>query len=110
VPNKSESASDDGLQAGEREAIRRVLHNFPQVIAARLYGSRAMGRYRPGSDIDLTLMGDIDLKTLNRISLALDDLMLPYEIDLSAWSQIDNPQLRDHIERVGKLFYAREQR
>lgn len=108
MQSSSKSRLDDGLQAGQREAIRHVLRDFSQVTAARLYGSRAMGRYRSGSDIDLTLMGDIDLKTLNRISLALDDLMLPYEIDLSVWSQIDNPKLRDHIERVGILFYSRE--
>ena len=107
MPSRSEPTPGDGLQAEQREAIRHVLRNFPQVTAARLYGSRAMGRYRSGSDIDLTLMGDIDLKTLNRISLALDDLMLPYEIDLSVWSQIDNPKLRDHIERVGTMFYSR---
>lgn len=101
-------SADDGLQPRQREAICDVLSRFPQVESARLYGSRAMGRYRPGSDIDLTLMGEVDPLTLNRITLALDDLLLPYEIDLSVYGQIDNSALRDHIQRVGKLFYRRE--
>ncbi len=64
-----------------------------------------MGKHREGSDIDLALFGNIDLQTLNRISLELDDLLLPYEIDLSAFRQIENPDLIEHIERVGKPFY-----
>lgn len=96
----------DGLTTGQRRAIGEVLARFPQVESAVLYGSRAMGRYRPGSDIDLTLKGTIDLATLNRIALALDDLMLPLTFDLSVWEDIDNPALREHIQRVGVLLYS----
>ena len=101
---------DDGLQASQRQAIRQVLRDYAQVQAASLYGSRAMGRYREASDIDLTLLGDIDLLTLNQISLALDDLLLPYEIDLSALNHIENTDLLAHIERVGQCFYLRKVR
>ncbi len=66
-----------------------------------------MGRHRQGSDIDLTLKGDIDLQTLNAISNALDDLLLPLNIDLSTWNEIDNEELKQHIERVGKVFFCR---
>ncbi|ADJ29722.1 nucleotidyltransferase domain-containing protein [Nitrosococcus watsonii] len=99
----------DGLTGQQRQNICQVLARFPAVRGARLYGSRALGRYRPGSDIDLTLEGDIDLTTLNRISMALDDLLLPYEIDLSVFGQIDSPELRDHIQRVGRLFYQKSE-
>ncbi len=89
--------------------IQQVLRQFPQVERAVLYGSRAKGNYRPGSDIDLTLKGEmLNLKLINSISLELDELYLPYNFDLSVWSQIDNAALRKHIERVGVVFYARE--
>ena len=96
------------LQEKTVERVRQVLERYPQVTAAVLYGSRAKGNARPGSDIDLTLHGDgLDLNTLNRIRLDLDDLLLPYTFDVSSYAQIDNPALLDHIARVGVPFYHR---
>lgn len=78
------------------------------VDEAILYGSRAKGDYKPGSDIDLALKGEkLDLKELNRIALALDDLFLPYTFDLSIYHRIDNPDLLEHIARVGRIFYRK---
>lgn len=102
-----ETQSSDGLSSAHREAIRHVLSRFPVVETALLYGSRAMGRHRPGSDIDLTLKGDIDLQSLNAISNSLDDLLIPQKIDLSAWNQIDSEELKQHIARVGTVFFSR---
>jgi predicted nucleotidyltransferase len=104
----TETTSRDGLQDHQRRAILKVLSHYPQVAEARLYGSRALGSYREGSDIDLTLLGEIDLATLNRISLELDELLLPWEIDLSVFEWIESPGLCDHIERVGIRFYQKE--
>jgi len=74
-----------------------------------LYGSRAKSNYRDGSDIDLTLVGDaLSHAQLNRIETQLDDLLLPYTIDLSLFGHIDNANLIDHIRRVGVVFYARD--
>jgi predicted nucleotidyltransferase len=71
-----------------------------------LYRSRAKGSCRPGSDIDLTLKGDeLSRQDLLNIELALDDLLLPYKIDLSLHQQIDNQRLIEHIAQVGKVFY-----
>jgi len=59
------------------------------------------------TDIDLTLKGGkLNLKVLNRISLDLDDLFLPYTFDISIFHQIDNPDLIEHIQRVGEIFYS----
>ena len=95
-----------GLKESTIDQINTVLAQYPQVESAILYGSRAKGNYRPGSDIDLTLTGyQVDLALIHKVELALDDLLLPYTIDLSAYRQLGNPELIDHIERVGKLFY-----
>lgn len=95
-----------GLSEEDVQSICRALGLFPKVSEAILYGSRAKGNYRPGSDIDLTLKGnELSHQDLLNIELALDDLLLPYKIDLSLHRQIDNPQLIEHIDRVGKLFY-----
>ena len=83
-----------------------MLAGHPDVQKAVLYGSRAMGNYKSGSDIDLTLEGEaLTLRQLNAIEIELDDLLLPYELDLSICHQIDNPDFLEHIKRVGVFFY-----
>lgn len=79
---------------------------WPQVHTAILYGSRAKGSFSNGSDIDLTLEGEPGLSdVLSAIEIDIDDLMLPYTVDLSVRDQINNPNLLDHIHRVGVVFY-----
>lgn len=74
-----------------------------------MYGSRAKGTYRAGSDIDLTLFGEaLTYIQLDRIETEIDDLLLPYTVDLSLYTQIENTDLLDHIQRVGQVFYQRD--
>ncbi|MCB2197155.1 MAG: nucleotidyltransferase domain-containing protein [Bacteroidetes bacterium] len=95
-----------GLKERVVNQIREVFSHYPQVTEVVIYGSRAMGNFRNGSDIDLTLKGDdLNLTVLGKIDLELDDLLLPYTFDLSIYNQIDNPDLIDHINRVGKVFF-----
>jgi len=97
-----------GLKDDVVNNINAVFAEFPEVEEAVLYGSRAKGNYKPGSDIDLTLKGEgLDLRKLNAIELKLEDLLLPYTFDLSAFHQIDNPKLVEHINRVGIAFYKK---
>ena len=99
-----------GLPPATLATIRRILAETPAVDKAIIYGSRAKGSQRPGSDIDLTLFGvALDLKLLGKIATQLDESPIPYQVDLSLFELIDNAGLREHIERVGKLFYKREQ-
>lgn len=96
-----------GLPQSAVRKICTVLSRYPQVEKAILYGSRAKGNYKNGSDIDLTLRGGTDL-TLNVIYKILDDLdelLLPYTIDLSIFNDIGDPDMIEHIQRVGVTFY-----
>ncbi len=98
-----------GLTDGTVAQIRDALARFPEVEKAILYGSRAKGNYKPGSDIDLTLLGaDVTQKILGQIQGDLDDGQLPYRFDASIFSQITNADLLDHIRRVGVVFYERK--
>ncbi len=96
-----------GLKKSTIESICKVLARFPQVKEAILYGSRAKGNYKVGSDIDLTLCGgdDLTLQVLYRIMDEIDELLLPYTFDLSIFHQISDPAVIDHIKRVGVTFY-----
>lgn len=100
-----------GLKESVIEGICAVFCRYPQVQQAILYGSRAKGNHKPGSDIDLTLLGSPDLSDsiLAQIAWEIDDLLLPYTVDLSAYDHITNPNLRAHIQRVGMVFYARKE-
>lgn len=95
-----------GLKKEEWEAIQEILGRFTEVGGAILYGSRAKGNFRYNSDIDLALTGtDLDLSILYRIETALDDLLLPYKIDLSIFHSLKNKSLKDHIRRRGIMIY-----
>ncbi len=98
-----------GLEESTIQKICTVLSHYPQVERAILYGSRAKGNYRLGSDIDLTLIGrdDLTLNVLYRIMDELDDLLLPYMIDLSILNAIEDEELVGHIRRAGVKFYER---
>jgi predicted nucleotidyltransferase len=98
-----------GLKESTIQEIRAVLAHYPQVDKAVLYGSRAKGNYKHASDIDLTLCGneELTLNVLYRISTELDDLLLPYTIDLSILSDISDPDVVEHIQRVGVTFYEK---
>lgn len=97
-----------GLPLAAVEKIRGVFAGYPQIEKALLYGSRAKGDYKNGSDIDLTLIGEgLDVSVLLKVLNQLDDLLLPWMFDVSLFEQIDNSGLREHIERVGKVFYDR---
>ncbi len=98
-----------GLKQADLDQIRAVFSRYPQVRKAVLYGSRAMGNYKIGSDIDLTLCGgkDLTLDILYRIMEDLDNLLLPYTFDLSIFSHIKDKEVISHIRRVGCPFYKK---
>ena len=98
-----------GLEESTIARIVAVFRAHPLVEEVIIYGSRAMECHKPGSDIDLTLKGEkITLQELNKMAVALDDLLLPYTFDLSAYRQIDNQELLEHIKRVGKSLHKKQ--
>ena len=100
-----------GLSVATIDKIHGVLAQHPSVQRAVIYGSRAKGNFKPGSDIDLTLFAaegkDINHRELADILDEVDDLLLPYTMDLSVFEHLNHDKLREHIERVGVVFYRR---
>lgn len=98
-----------GLKESTIAKINGVFSAVPEVDQVIIYGSRAMGTCRNGSDIDLTIKGKaVTHSQVLRIENQLDDLLLPYTIDLSLLHQISNKDLLEHIKRVGIVFYERK--
>lgn len=99
-----------GLSETTCATLRQILSQHPQIEKAVIYGSRAKGNFKSGSDIDLTLMGDaLDYKMLSEVAWALDESSIPHTVDLSLFEKIENPALREHIERVGVVFYRKDE-
>jgi predicted nucleotidyltransferase len=99
-----------GLNNSDIKQIQSVLNLHQEIEKAILFGSRAKGNYKPASDIDLTLVGDdLTLTIQQKIENELDDLLLPYKFDISIHHSITSNELLHHIERVGKLFFQKEQ-
>lgn len=109
MTSRTQPGSRYGLSEATIQKICAVFVRYPQVEKAILYGSRATGTYENGSDIDLTLCGgsDLTLDALCRIRDELDDLLLPYAIDVSIFRDIGDSAVVDHIHRVGVPMYEK---
>ncbi len=98
-----------GLKKEIIEQINGIFANYPQIDQVILYGSRAKGNFKKGSDIDLTLKGNnLDLSLIHKIDLELDDLLSPYTFDISIFKQISDADMIEHINRVGVIFYNKQ--
>lgn len=98
-----------GLKDIELEKLSKVFAANERIERVVLYGSRAKGNYKPFSDVDITLEGtELTHTDLNRISLAIDDLLLPYQFDISIFHTLKNEALIDHIRRMGITIYEKK--
>ena len=97
-----------GLKQQYIDAINGCFARYASIEQVVLYGSRAKGSYKASSDIDLTIVDNgLTFSELLKLENELDDLLLPYKIDLSIKRQISNPDLLEHINRVGIPFYSK---
>ena len=97
-----------GLSDSALEQVTEAIRQFDQIVAVVLFGSRAKGNYKPGSDIDLAVNGD---RVSPRIVAQLADCLneetpLPYFFDVVHYETLDNQALVDHIDRVGIVIYS----
>lgn len=95
-----------GIKDSEFELLQAVFRKHENIEKVVLYGSRAKGNYKPFSDVDITLFGEkLTRSDLNKIALDIDDLLLPYQFDISIFKSLKNKDLIDHILRVGIVVY-----
>jgi uncharacterized protein len=97
-----------GLLNTDLELIIKALIRQPKVKSASIFGSRAKGSYKTGSDVDIALKGnELDFETLNQLSYWLnEETAMPYKFDLLNYNSIKEPALKEHIDRVGIEFYS----
>jgi predicted nucleotidyltransferase len=97
-----------GLSERVVERVTDVFKRHSDIEKVIIYGSRAKGTFRTGSDIDLTLLGEpLAPSLLSVVASELDALNTPYLFDLSIFSELTSQDLIEHVERVGQVFYQR---
>lgn len=97
-----------GLPDTTMQKMNDVFRKFPEIEEVILYGSRAKGTFKEGSDIDITLIGSkLNNTNLSEIIALLEELNTPYFMDVSIFHTISSNELLDHIKRVGKIFYKK---
>ena len=97
-----------GLYPDTVEKLNEIFSKYTSVEEVIIYGSRAKGNHREGSDIDLTIKGSVSGEEFSSIYNEIEDSTIPYLFDLSIYSKIESENLKEHIDRVGKVFYKRK--
>jgi predicted nucleotidyltransferase len=89
--------------------IIAIIQKYPYVRLVHLFGSRAKGNYRPGSDIDLAIMNEgLDPKTMMRMAEDFSESSLPYKVDVVHFETLQHEAFKDHIQRVGIGIYEKK--
>ena len=99
-----------GLTDRQMSIIKQILaENTDAVTQVSLFGSRAQGTYKPYSDIDLVLHGDIDQATQDRLWTLFHESSLPYKVDVNVYQNIRYPALKRDIDAKSKPLFSRQE-
>lgn len=98
-----------GLPPAVFDCLSEIFSHHPAIDAVKIYGSRAKGTAHPRSDIDLVLLGSsLDRHAVAALQQDIDDSDIPFQVDVQAFSSLQNRALIDHIDRIGQEIYRRE--
>ncbi len=97
-----------GLSEEDIAYMKRTLSSYKEITDAKIFGSRALGTCRNGSDIDIAIFGkDITMRTVSSLKAQLEELSpLPYLFDIVDATHLTHEELLDHIKRAGIVFYS----
>ena len=99
-----------GLNKNQIRIIRDILsRNVSNIDKVSLYGSRATGKYKNYSDIDLVLYGDIDETEADHLWTCFDESLLPHKVDVTVYQQITSSPLKHHIDQQAKTLFTKQQ-
>jgi uncharacterized protein len=98
-----------GLKESDIEEIIQLFQRTPEIEEALIFGSRAMGNYTQRSDVDIALKGEhLTHRIVSSVGVYLnEETNMPYHFDLLLFSNIQNADLIEHIDRVGVQLYAK---
>ena len=99
-----------GLLERDIDYIEKGINRFPEIDFVILFGSRAMGNFKKGSDIDLAIKGkNVTRTTIMRLAGLLgDEYPIPFFFDIVHYDSLNNLKLKEHIDKFGKIIYIKE--
>ncbi|MDP1725441.1 MAG: nucleotidyltransferase domain-containing protein [Bacteroidota bacterium] len=99
---RTENLNSFGLSARDMKTIESILNQFPEIKQIQVFGSRANGSYKPGSDIDFVILDEeLNDRRLMKLKEAFDESSLPFHVDIIHYPALTNEELKKHIDRVG---------
>jgi predicted nucleotidyltransferase len=106
---QSFSAAKFGLKNKDLQEIINVIHNCERIKLAKIFGSRAMGNYKPASDIDIAIFGNnITFNDVSHINYILnEETLMPYMFDVIHYEKLHNKDLQKHIDEIGQIIFSR---
>ena len=97
-----------GLTERDMQTLHSILKKYDEIAEVKLFGSRAKGNYKQGSDIDLAVMNEeISSEVISDLASEFEESSLPYTVDLINYPTLRHPAFIEHINRVGVVFYER---
>ncbi len=96
-----------GLYPNSYKEILSIFEKHKNIDEVIIFGSRAKGTYREGSDIDFAIIGNVTYDDIIKLKIDFDNSSIPYLIDVVVYESITSKKLREHIQRVGKQFYQK---
>ena len=98
-----------GLKQRDIDHLLEAFGQFSEIEQVLVFGSRAKGNSKSGSDIDLALKGaTVTDEVISRLRVIRDELPLPYFFDIVDYASVQNKDLQDHIGRVGEVLYQKK--
>lgn len=94
-----------GLYPNSYKEMQAIFQKYEAIEKVVIYGSRAKGNYKEGSDIDITLFGELNYDLIIKLKHEFEDSNIPYLVDISIYEDLQSETLKEHIDRVGKVFY-----
>lgn len=101
-----------GLKEFELNYIVDAIKNFKEIEKAVIFGSRAKGNYKPGSDVDIGIYGEnITFDTVSALHVMLEGKgPLPYFFDIVDYTHLNHRELKEYIDRVGKIVFEKQEK
>jgi len=92
-----------GLLEKDIDYIIQAIKRFDEIDRAIIFGSRAMGNHKKGSDVDIAIVGEkVSRNSIAKLSECLNEIYpLPYFFDIVNYNEISNIELKEHIDTVG---------
>lgn len=99
-----------GLSEETRATLHALFAKFPQIEKVLIYESEAKDNYAPFSDVDMALIGTmLNSEILTKVILQIEDLMLPYNFNISIYDKTHNTEIVEQNDRTSKVLYCPEQ-